>query len=96
VFVDVIPVSAVLYIINFANCYQNGPQKATKEAKEGRVLKKKQKQTTLDQFLVPKRLRPSEPEAGPSGLQTLPRTERTPESQLLFLVGFLWEFWNAL
>ena len=60
------------------------------------VLKKKQKQTTLDQFLVPKRLRPSEPEAGPSGLQTLPRTERTPESQLLFLVGFLWEFWNAL
>jgi hypothetical protein len=26
-FVDVIPVSAVLYIINFANCYQNGPQK---------------------------------------------------------------------
>jgi len=36
VFVDVIPVSAVLYIINFANCYQNGPQKARKEAKEGR------------------------------------------------------------
>jgi hypothetical protein len=33
VFVDVIPVSAVLY---FANCYQNGPQKARKEAKEGR------------------------------------------------------------
>jgi hypothetical protein len=25
-FVDVIPVNAVLYIINFANCYQNGPQ----------------------------------------------------------------------
>jgi len=36
VFVDVIPVSAVLYIINFANCYQNGPPKARKEAKEGR------------------------------------------------------------
>jgi hypothetical protein len=36
VFVDVIPVSAVLYIINFANCYQTGPKKATKEAKEGR------------------------------------------------------------
>jgi len=36
VFVDVIPVSAVLYIINFANCYQNGPQKARKEAKEER------------------------------------------------------------
>jgi hypothetical protein len=31
----VISVSAVLYIINFANCYQNGPQKARK-AKEGR------------------------------------------------------------
>jgi hypothetical protein len=29
-FVDVIPVSAVLYIINFANCYQNGPKKAGK------------------------------------------------------------------
>jgi hypothetical protein len=36
VFVDVISVSAVIYIINFANCYQNGPKKATKEAKEGR------------------------------------------------------------
>ena len=48
------------------------------------VLKKKEKQTTLDQFLVPKRLRPSDPEAGPSGLQTLPRKERTPESQLFF------------
>ena len=59
------------------------------------VLKKKQKQTTLDQFLVPKMLRPSDPEAGPSGLQTLPRRERTPESQSLFLVGFLWEFRNA-
>jgi hypothetical protein len=30
------PVSAVLYIINFANCYQNGPKKARKKAKEGR------------------------------------------------------------
>jgi len=39
VFVDVIPVSAVLYTINFANCYQNGPQKARKEAKEGRESK---------------------------------------------------------
>jgi hypothetical protein len=29
-FVDVIPVSALLYVINFANCYQNGPQKARK------------------------------------------------------------------
>jgi hypothetical protein len=40
VFVDVLSVSAVLYIINFANCYQNCHQKATKEAKEGRVGKK--------------------------------------------------------
>jgi hypothetical protein len=36
VFVDVISVSAVLCIINFANCYKNGPKKATKEANEGR------------------------------------------------------------
>jgi hypothetical protein len=36
VFVDVISVSAVLYIIEFINCYQNGPQKGKKEAKEGR------------------------------------------------------------
>jgi hypothetical protein len=36
VFVDVISVSAVLYIISFANCYQNGPKKAIKEVKEGR------------------------------------------------------------
>jgi hypothetical protein len=34
--VDVISVSAVLYIINFTNCYQNGSKKAKKEAKEGR------------------------------------------------------------
>jgi hypothetical protein len=27
VFVDVIPVSALLYIINYGNCYQNGPPK---------------------------------------------------------------------
>jgi hypothetical protein len=36
VFVDVISVSAVLYIINFTSCYQNGHKKAKKEAKEGR------------------------------------------------------------
>jgi hypothetical protein len=30
----------VLYIIYFANCYKNGPQKATKEGKEGREGKK--------------------------------------------------------
>jgi hypothetical protein len=35
-FVDVVSVSAVLYIINFTNCYQNSPKKARKEAKEGR------------------------------------------------------------
>jgi hypothetical protein len=40
VFVDVISVSAVLYIINLANCYQNGPKKARKEAKEGKEGKK--------------------------------------------------------
>jgi hypothetical protein len=40
VFVDVTSVSAVLYIINFANCYQNDPKKARKEAKEGREGKK--------------------------------------------------------
>jgi hypothetical protein len=39
VFVDVISVSAVLYIINFANCYQNGPKKARKETKGGRECK---------------------------------------------------------
>jgi hypothetical protein len=40
VFVEVISVSAMFNIINFANCYQNGPQKARKEAKEGREGKK--------------------------------------------------------
>jgi hypothetical protein len=34
--VDIILVSAVLCIINFANCYQNGPIKARKESKEGK------------------------------------------------------------
>jgi hypothetical protein len=29
-FVDVIPVSALLYTINFADCYKNGPPKARK------------------------------------------------------------------
>jgi hypothetical protein len=38
-FVDIISVSAVLYIINFVNCFQNGPKKAIKEAKEGRLGK---------------------------------------------------------
>jgi hypothetical protein len=32
---DVISVIALLYIINFANCYQNGTKKARKEAKQG-------------------------------------------------------------
>jgi hypothetical protein len=39
VFVDVISVSVVLYVINFANCYQYGPKKARKEAKEQKVNK---------------------------------------------------------
>jgi hypothetical protein len=70
VFVDVISVSAVLY----TNCYHNGLKKAIKMApkklekmltkeekvKNRTVLKKRQKQTTLDQVLVPKRLRPSD------------------------------------
>jgi hypothetical protein len=43
-FVDVISVSAVLYIINFTNCYQNDPKKARKEAKEGREGKERQSQ----------------------------------------------------
>ena len=40
-FVDVIPVSAVLYIINFANCYQNGPPKKLEKKlrKEEKVKK---------------------------------------------------------
>nr|XP_023421853.1 tigger transposable element-derived protein 1 [Cavia porcellus] len=46
------------------------------------VLKKREKQTALDQLLILKRLRPSDPEAGPSELQTLPRRARTPESQI--------------
>jgi hypothetical protein len=46
------------------------------------ITQEEKKQTTVDQFLVQKRLRPSDPDAGPSGLQTLPRTERTPESQI--------------
>jgi DNA invertase Pin-like site-specific DNA recombinase len=40
VFVDVISVSAVLYRINFANCYQNGPPKDTKEPRKEEKVKK--------------------------------------------------------
>jgi hypothetical protein len=40
VFVDVISVSAVLYIINFANCYQNGPQKLGKKLRKKEKVKK--------------------------------------------------------
>jgi hypothetical protein len=41
VFVDVISVSAVLYIINLANCYQNGPPKKLEKKlrKEEKVKK---------------------------------------------------------
>jgi hypothetical protein len=49
VFVDVISVSAVLYIINFANCHQNGPKKARKEAKE-RKEKKVKKAITIEKM----------------------------------------------
>jgi hypothetical protein len=40
VFVDVISVSAVLYVINFANCYQNCPQKARKKLRKEEKVKK--------------------------------------------------------
>jgi hypothetical protein len=41
VFVDVIPVSAVLYIINSANCYRNGPpKKLEKKLRKGEEVKK--------------------------------------------------------
>jgi hypothetical protein len=42
VFVDVIPVSAVLCVISFANCYQNGHKKARKEAKESNHNRKEE------------------------------------------------------
>jgi hypothetical protein len=60
VFADVISVSAVLYTINFANCYQIDPKKARKEAKEGREGKEqnsvdeKTATDTSDQFLAKK------------------------------------------
>jgi hypothetical protein len=37
---DVIPVSAVLYIINFTHCYQNGPKKARKKLMKKEKVKK--------------------------------------------------------
>jgi hypothetical protein len=40
VFVEVISVSAVLYIINFANCYQNGPKKLEKKLRKEEKVKK--------------------------------------------------------
>jgi hypothetical protein len=46
-------VSAVLYVINFANWYQNGPPKAGKEAKEGREGKEQnsvEEKTETDNF----------------------------------------------
>jgi DNA-binding protein Fis len=39
-FVDVIPVSAVLYIINFANCYKNDPQKLENKLRKEKKIKK--------------------------------------------------------
>jgi hypothetical protein len=40
VFVGVIPVSAVLYIINFANCYQNDPQTLENKLRKEEKVKK--------------------------------------------------------
>jgi len=40
VFVDVIRFSAVLYIINFANCYQNGPQNVEKKLRKEEKVKR--------------------------------------------------------
>jgi hypothetical protein len=40
VFVDVISVSAVLYIINLANCYQNCPKKLEKKLRKEEKVKK--------------------------------------------------------
>jgi hypothetical protein len=40
VFVNVISVSAVLYIINFANCYQNSPKKLQKKPRKEEKVKK--------------------------------------------------------
>jgi hypothetical protein len=40
VFVDVISVSAVLYVINFANYYQNGPKKLEKKLRKKEKVKK--------------------------------------------------------
>ena len=45
------------------------------------VLKKKTETDNLRPVFSSEILRPSDPEAGPSGLQTLPRRERTSESQ---------------
>ena len=39
-FVDVIPVSAVLYIINFSNCYQKGHKKLEKKLRKEEKVKK--------------------------------------------------------
>jgi hypothetical protein len=51
--VYIISVSAVLCIINFANCYQNGPKRAGKEAKEEREGKESNhNQSTLGKLLV--------------------------------------------
>jgi hypothetical protein len=38
--VNVILVSAMLYIINFANCYQSGPKKLKKEVRKKEKAKK--------------------------------------------------------
>lgn len=57
-------------------------KKVISTEKKKTLLRKRQKQTTLDQFLVLKMLSPSETEASPTRLQSLPRRERTPDNQI--------------
>jgi hypothetical protein len=53
--VEVISVSAMLYIINFANCYQNGPtkkleKKLRKEDKVKKVLTFEKKKESVQKY----------------------------------------------
>jgi hypothetical protein len=59
--VDVISVSAVLYIINFANCYQNGfktlEKKLRKEEKVKKAITIEKKKEILQKYGVSGKLR---------------------------------------
>jgi hypothetical protein len=63
VFVDVISVSAVLYIlvINYANCYQNGPKKLEKKLRKEEKVKKaitiEKKKEIVQKYCVSGKLR---------------------------------------